>query len=137
MTDWGRPARRHDRADGYDDYYADDTRRDPYNAPTAALSRRGAPGRDGLVVRGLRALSGVVCGAVIVLTAVVWVAQYLGDTRDFPGPGSASLSAHVVAALVATAAQLFADRRRGLAAVAGAAVVYLTGAVLMFTQWWG
>lgn len=74
---------------------------------------------------------------MIVLTAVVWVAQYLGDKRDFPGPGSASLSAHVVAALVATAAQLFADRRRGLAAVAGVAVVYLTGAVLMFTQWWG
>lgn len=85
MTTWGRPARRHDRADGYDDYYADDSGRDPYGAPTAAPSRpgRGAPRRDGLVVRGLRALSGVVCGAVIVLTVVVWAAQYLGDKRDF------------------------------------------------------
>ncbi|MFE2120518.1 MULTISPECIES: hypothetical protein [Rhodococcus] len=139
MTTWGRPARRHDRADGYDDYYADDSGRDPYGTPTAAPSRpgRGAPRRDGLVVRGLRALSGVVCGAVIVLTVVVWAAQYLGDKRDFPGPGSASLSAHVVAVVVASAAQVFADRRRGLAAAVGAGVVYLTGAVLMFTQWWG
>ncbi|WP_342660764.1 hypothetical protein Rruber_01249 [Rhodococcus ruber] len=140
MSTWGRPARRDDRAAGHDHFYDDSAHRsgrDPYEAPAAASPRGGTPSRDGFVVRGLRALSGVVCGAVIVLTAVVWVAQYLGDKRDFPGPGSASLSAHVVAALVATAAQLFADRRRGLAAVAGVAVVYLTGAVLMFTQWWG
>lgn len=140
MSTWGRPARRDDRAAGHDDYYDDPayrSARDPYVTPPATASRGGTPRRDGFVVRGLRALSGVVCGAVIVLTVVVWVAQYLGDKRDFPGPGSASLSAHVVAAIVVTAAQLFADRRHGLAAAAAAGVVYLTGAVLMFTQWWG
>ncbi|MGW3481235.1 hypothetical protein [Rhodococcus indonesiensis] len=140
MSTWGRPARRDDRAAGHDDYYDDPayrSGRDPYETPPATASRGGTPRRDGFVVRGLRALSGVVCGAVIVLTVVVWVAQYLGDKRDFPGPGSASLSAHVVAAIVVTAAQLFADRRHGIAAAAGAGVVYLTGAVLMFTQWWG
>ncbi|MFC6013932.1 hypothetical protein [Nocardia lasii] len=85
----------------------------------------------------VRGLSGVVAGGVVVLLCVVLGAAVLGARRDFPGPGVESLSWHVVAAVVAVTAQVFADRRRGIAALAGSAVVMITAGVLLWTQWWG
>ena len=82
----------------------------------------GQPRRASLPVRAGRVVSGVVAGAVLVLAAVVVGAQYLGGQRGFPGPGSASVAAHVVAALVAVGAQIVADRARGFAAFAAPVV---------------
>ncbi|WP_241385203.1 hypothetical protein [Rhodococcus sp. CH91] len=96
-----------------------------------------APRRAGVTVRIGRAVSGVVCAAVIVLTVVVCVAQYLAGDRGFPGPGTTSVASHVVAALVAVAAQITADRRYGATALLSSTVVIFTASILMLTQWWG
>jgi hypothetical protein len=114
-------------ADGYyqSEYYGDDAR---YGA-----SPRGV----GIVVRAARVVSGIVTGAVLVLMVLVCGAQYLGGDGDFPGPGTESVAAHVVAAVVAVVAQAIADRRRGSISVFAAIVVVFTASILLFTQWWG
>ncbi|UTT49760.1 hypothetical protein [Rhodococcus gordoniae] len=118
-------------ASEYDEpYYVDDGYRSyPYDA--APLRRSSLP------VRAARAISGVVCGAVLVLTAVVCGAQYLAGDRGFPGPGTTAVAAHVVASLVAVIAQVTADRRSGGAALLSSAVVIFTASILLLTQWWG
>ncbi|MFI5501510.1 hypothetical protein ACIA5E_20810 [Nocardia asteroides] len=85
----------------------------------------------------VRALSGVVAGGVVVLLCVVAGAAVMGARRDFPGPGAESLTWHVLAAVVVVAAQLFADRNRGVAALSGSVVVLITTGALLWTQWWG
>ncbi len=70
------------------------------------------------------------------------------DTRDhrfgisgrqprIPGPGTTSITAHIAASVVALAAQIWCDRRRGIAAVAGSVVVLVVAGLLLVTQWWG
>ena len=85
----------------------------------------------------VRTVSGVVAGGVVVLLCVVLGAAVLGARRDFPGPGAESLSWHIVAAVVAVAAQVFADRRRGIASLSGSVLVMITAGLLLWTQWWG
>lgn len=85
----------------------------------------------------VRGFSGVVAGGVVVLLCVVAGAAVMGSRRDFPGPGAESLTWHVLAAVVVVGAQLFADRRRGVAAFAGSAVVLVMTGILLWTQWWG
>lgn len=104
---------------GYDDYY---------EAPGA---------KQWALIRGLRALSGTVAAGIVVLTVVVIASAYLGGNRGFPGPGTTSITAHIVASVVALAAQIFCDRRRGVAAIAASVVVLVTAGVLLVTQWWG
>ena len=89
------------------------------------------------LIRGLRALSGTVAAGIVVLTIVVVASAYLGSSRGFPGPGSASITAHIVASVVAVAAQIICDRRRGISAVAASVVVLVTAGALLVTQWWG
>lgn len=88
-------------------------------------------------MRAVRSLSGLVAGGLVVLAAVVIGFAVLGDDRGFPGPGDESVTWHVLGALVAVAAQVFADRRRGPAAFAGSAVVFVAAGLLIWTQWWG
>ncbi|MGS2806292.1 hypothetical protein [Nocardia sp. MW-W600-9] len=85
------------------------------------------------VVRGF---SSLVAGGVVVLLCVVIGAAVMGSRRDFPGPGAESLTWHVLAALVVVAAQLYADRNRGLAAFTASAIVMITTGALLWTQWW-
>ncbi|MGW6700490.1 hypothetical protein [Nocardia sp. NPDC055049] len=85
----------------------------------------------------LRAVSGIVAGGVLVLLCVVVGAAVIGSRRDFPGPGAESLAWHFVAAVVVVVAQVFADRRRGVATLFGSAAVLVTAGVLLWTQWWG
>ena len=85
----------------------------------------------------VRTVSGVVAGGVVVLLCVVLGAAVLGARRDFPGPGAESLSWHIVAAVGAAAAQVFADRRRGIASLSGSVLVMITAGLLLWTQWWG
>ncbi|MDV2476317.1 hypothetical protein ACWDTG_04190 [Rhodococcus zopfii] len=147
MNAWGRrgggPYDENYDDEYYDDeyyqseYYGDNYYASEYSdAPTEVFDRAGRR-RDNVVVRAVRALSGLVCGAVVVLAIVVGIAQYLSGNRGVPGPGAESVGAHAVAAIVVIAAQLSADRRRGPAVLLGSAVVFVTAVFLMFTQWWG
>ncbi|MGK2242349.1 MAG: hypothetical protein ACI9JD_004930 [Rhodococcus sp. (in: high G+C Gram-positive bacteria)] len=125
---------RYDRNDRYeDDYqyqeYQDYQYEDDYDYP--------ADKRQWLLVRALRALSGTVAAGIVVLTLVIIGSAYLGGNRGFPGPGTTSITAHIAAPVVALAAQIWCDRRRGIAAVAGSVVVLVVAGLLLVTQWWG
>ncbi|MDV6266438.1 hypothetical protein [Rhodococcus globerulus] len=109
----------YDNSYDYDDYY---------DAPDT---------KQWALIRGLRALSGTVAAGIVVLTVVVIASAYLGGNRGFPGPGTTSITAHIVASVVALVAQIFCDRRRGVAAIAASVVVLVTAGVLLVTQWWG
>ncbi|GAB2725373.1 hypothetical protein [Nocardia thraciensis] len=87
-------------------------------------------------MRVFRALSGIVAGGLVVLSAVLIVAEFLGQRRGFPGPGTATLGWHIGLSIVAVAAQLFADRRRGFAVLFGSLVVFVAAGYLLVTQWW-
>ncbi|WP_415973526.1 hypothetical protein [Rhodococcus sp. 077-4] len=90
----------------------------------------------GAGLRFLRGLSGVVTAGLVVLAIGVAVAQYLGHSRGFPGPGGISVAAHIVAAVVAVVAQRVTDHRRGLSAFLGAIVVIFATGLVLWTQWW-
>jgi hypothetical protein len=87
-------------------------------------------------VRGLRALSGLVAGGLVILTAVVVAAAILGAQRGFPGPGTERLAWHAGLTVTALVAQAFADRRQDTAAIFGSLVVFVATGYLMVTQWW-
>ena len=83
-----------------------------------------------------RGLSGVLAGGLVVLAIAVCVAQWLSSASGRPGPGLAMLAGHGVAAAVAVALQLAADRCRGhTAALASYAIMALTACVLWFAWW--
>ncbi|NLE82364.1 MAG: hypothetical protein GX610_22865 [Rhodococcus sp.] len=90
-----------------------------------------------LPLRWLLGLSGSVAAGTVVLTLVVVGAAYIGDNRDFPGPGQTSIVMHIGASVIALATQLWADRRSGAGAALGACVVMAVAGVLLWTQWWG
>ncbi|MEU2041332.1 hypothetical protein [Nocardia niwae] len=87
-------------------------------------------------MRFVRGLSGVVAGGTVVGMLIVVGAAVLADRRGFPGPGAESVAWHVAAAMVAAAAQIYADRHRGVAAFAGSMTVFLAAGLLLWTQWW-
>ena len=78
---------------------------------------------DPAVVRGLRSVTGVLAGGLVVLAAVVVAAEVLAVQRGAEGPGALGVAAHVAAAVLAVAAQLHAEigrasgRERGFAGV--------------------
>lgn len=123
--------------DGYDEYrergYPDD---DGYDDGYDGYAPERRAGRQWVVIRGLRALSGTVAAGIVILTLVVIGSAYLGGTRGFPGPGTTSLAAHIAASVIALAAQIWCDRRRGVIALVGSVLVLVTAAVLLTTQWW-
>jgi steroid 5-alpha reductase family enzyme len=87
--------------------------------------------------RALRGLTGVLAGGLVALLVALVVAWVVSRNTDMPGPGTATLVWHAIAAVVAVAAQVYADRRpdgRGLLAAVG---VLLTAAALLFFQWLG
>lgn len=84
----------------------------------------------------IRGISGLVAAGVVLLALVVISAAYLGSQRDFPGPGSASVTWHIVVAVGAVAAQAVSDRKRGPVAFAGSVAVVSAAGLLLWTQWW-
>jgi hypothetical protein len=79
-------------------------------------------------VRGLRALSGVLAGGLVVL-ALALVGSWVVATRlGVPGPPVSFLVWHGLAAVAAVALQVRADRARSSAAALG--VVVLSAVVL-------
>lgn len=85
------------------------------------------------VVRGV---SGVVAAGTVALMLVVIGTAVVAARRDFPGPGSESVAWHVASAVIAVAAQIYSDKRRGFAALSGSAVVFVAAGLLLWTQWW-
>ncbi|MCX5043728.1 hypothetical protein OG921_11180 [Aldersonia sp. NBC_00410] len=88
-------------------------------------------------MRILRAFTGLLAGGLVVLTLVVIGSAVFGDDHGLAGPGGVSIGGHVIAAIVAVAAQIYADRKRGLAAFVACLVVLVTTGLLFWTQWWG
>lgn len=83
--------------------------------------------------RALRALSGVLAGGLVALAVAICTAQWLAGMSGRPGPGTATVIGHVVAALATVVLQLAADRLRGrIAALASGSVLVITAAVLWF-----
>ncbi|MGQ4601032.1 hypothetical protein [Nocardia sp. R6R-6] len=87
-------------------------------------------------MRLVRGLSGLVAAGICVGALVVVGTAGIADGRGFPGPGGESVAWHLAAAAVALAAQIYADRHRGAACLAGSAVVFLAAGLLLWTQWW-
>ncbi|WP_324188200.1 hypothetical protein [Nocardia higoensis] len=85
----------------------------------------------------MRALSGTVAAGTVVLALVVIGAAFIGARRGFPGPGGESVFWHIAVAATVIGAQLFSDRRGGIAALIGSGIVFLSSAILIWTQWWG
>ncbi|GAA5042218.1 hypothetical protein GCM10023318_02150 [Nocardia callitridis] len=85
----------------------------------------------------LRGLSGVAAGGAVALMLVVVGAAVIAGRRGFPGPGGEAVAWHVVASVIAVGAQIYSDRRRGVASLFGSAVVFVTAGVLLWSQWWG
>ncbi|MBF6124189.1 hypothetical protein [Nocardia brasiliensis] len=83
-----------------------------------------------------RGLSGLVAAGTFALMLVVVGTAVIAARRDFPGPGAESVTWHVAAAVIALAAQIYSDKRRGLAAFSGSAVVFVAAGLLLWTQWW-
>ncbi|MBY6365686.1 hypothetical protein [Rhodococcoides corynebacterioides] len=84
----------------------------------------------------MRALSGSVTAGLVVLTAVVVAAAIIGGDRGFPGPGTASVTWHVVAVVAALVLQHLADHRTRAVSVLGSLGVLAVAGALLWTQWW-
>ncbi|MFB8282581.1 hypothetical protein [Nocardia colli] len=84
----------------------------------------------------LRGFSGVVAAGTVALALVVIGTAVVAARREFPGPGTESVAWHVVSAVIAVAAQIYSDKRRGFAAFSGSAVVFIAAGLLLWTQWW-
>ena len=87
-------------------------------------------------VRVLRAISGAVAAGMVVLALVVAGSAIVGEVRGYPGPGGKMVGWHIGLAAAAVVGQVFADRRRGLAAFSGSLVVFVAAGYLLVTQWW-
>ena len=84
----------------------------------------------------LRAVSGVLAVGIVLLALGNIGVQFYANSRDLPGPGALSVTAHVVAAVLVVAGQIVADRYADWKApVASLAVLVVTG-VTLWTFWW-
>ncbi|WP_327149877.1 hypothetical protein [Nocardia sp. NBC_01329] len=88
-------------------------------------------------MRPIRGISGIAAAGLVLLALVVVGAALIGERRGFPGPGPESVAWHIAVAVIAVVAQVYSDRVRGTASLVAAAVVLGSGAVLLWTQWWG
>jgi hypothetical protein len=81
-------------------------------------------------------LSGVLAGGLVALAVTVCLVQGWASTSGDPGPGSAEVVGHALAALGAVVLQLVAERSPGRTATLAAwCIVTLAAAVLWF-GWW-
>ncbi|WP_219418256.1 hypothetical protein [Pseudonocardia nigra] len=93
---------------------------------------RGGPTRVG---SGLRGLSGVLAGGLVALALALVVAAFVAGRTGAPGPGTARLVWHVLAAAVAVPAQWYADRRAGVQSAAAAGAVLAISAGVLAALW--
>ncbi|HEY6425364.1 MAG TPA: hypothetical protein VIY28_19400 [Pseudonocardiaceae bacterium] len=89
-----------------------------------------------MTATGVRGLSAVLAAGLVALAVAVCVAQGLAGPSGRPGPGTAMVVGHVLAALGALVLQLAADRVRGpLALLASWSILAIAAGVLWF-GWW-
>ncbi|SDG75206.1 hypothetical protein SAMN05216553_11141 [Lentzea fradiae] len=84
----------------------------------------------------LRALSGVLAVGLVLLALGNIGVQFYANSRDLPGPGTLSVVAHVVAALLAVGGQIVADRYADWKAPVSSLVVFVVAAGTLWTFWW-
>ncbi|WP_285646800.1 hypothetical protein [Lentzea sp. NBRC 102530] len=84
----------------------------------------------------LRAVSGVLAVGLVLLALGNIGVQFYANTRDLPGPGTVSVVAHVVAAVLVVGAQIAADRYADWRAPVASLGVFVVGAATLWTFWW-
>jgi cobalamin biosynthesis protein CobD/CbiB len=83
-------------------------------------------------MRVVRGFTGLLAGGLVALVLALGVAWVIADAEGAPGPGPVRMVGHLVAAVVAVAAQRYADRHHdGRGAVAALVVLAVTVAVLL------
>ena len=89
----------------------------------------------------IRTLSGIISGGLVALALAVIVIAFLGNApgvsgmQPFAGPGMESITVHLAAAILAVIAQVFADKRKALAAFLVLVVVAAIAGGVLWTQW--
>ncbi|HVW45194.1 MAG TPA: hypothetical protein VHC18_27975 [Amycolatopsis sp.] len=83
-----------------------------------------------------RGLTGSLAAGLTVLAVVVLGAAVVCAIRGAPGPTTAALVGHPIAAVVALGAQRVADVRRGRLAALGGVVVCAAVALALWLFWW-
>lgn len=98
---------------------------------------RPEPGPN-VLVRALRALSGLAAAGLVVLTGVMAVAAWLTDRDGAPGPGADTVLGHLAVAMLAVGGQIVADRSddRPLRAVLAVLAVLGLAATALWVWWW-
>ncbi|MFJ8963450.1 hypothetical protein ACIRG5_29095 [Lentzea sp. NPDC102401] len=84
----------------------------------------------------LRAVSGVLAVGLVLLALGNIGVQFYANSRDLPGPGTLSVIAHVVAALLVVGAQIVADRYADWKAPVASLAVLVVSAATLWTFWW-
>ncbi len=84
----------------------------------------------------LRAVSGVLAVGMVLLALGNIGVQFYANSRDLPGPGTLSVIAHVVAALLAVGGQIVADRYADWKAPMASLVVLVVAGSTLWTFWW-
>ncbi|MDX3664374.1 hypothetical protein PV646_44410 [Streptomyces sp. ID05-26A] len=84
----------------------------------------------------LRAVSGVLAVGMVLLALGNIGVQFYANSRDLPGPGTLSVVAHVVAALLVVGAQIVADRYADWKAPVASLVVLVVSGATLWTFWW-
>lgn len=83
----------------------------------------------------LRGFSGLLAGGLAALAVALFAAWFVADRTGSAGPGAPTLVWHTVAAVVAVAAQVYADRRAGARGVVAALAVVAVTAGVLAAQW--
>ncbi|MET9232493.1 hypothetical protein [Lentzea sp. NPDC003310] len=84
----------------------------------------------------LRAVSGVLAVGLVLLALGNIGVQFYANSRDLPGPGTLSVVAHVVAALLVVGAQIVADRYADWKAPVASLAVFVVSGATLWTFWW-
>lgn len=80
-------------------------------------------------------MSGVLAGGLVALALGMALAAVLATRAGVPGPGFVVLTGHLLAAVVAVAAQRMADRTNALRGAFAALVVVGVAAVALAALW--
>ncbi|SHK91358.1 hypothetical protein SAMN05443637_11490 [Pseudonocardia thermophila] len=86
-------------------------------------------------MRIVRGCTGLLAGGLVAMLLALSLAWLIAAGHDAPGPGLGRIGGHLVAAVVAVAAQRYADRHPGVRGLLGSAVVLLTTVLLLALAW--
>ena len=95
-----------------------------------AVAERSRPGR------WWRGFTGSLAAGLTLLAVVVLGAAVACAIRNVPGPGTAALVGHPIAAVVALAAQRVADSKHGRVAGLAGVVVCVAVGLALWSFWW-